>query len=484
MKKVLCLLLCCMMLAGCFAGCKNDGSKNSKKPSNTGTEDSVLPDKDWNAKELKVFINQNELVGNIIQNDDTTDTVGYEVFSRNSYLEEKYNFDILCTEMTNAECPAQRVRRDAAAGESSFDLILDSVTDMKGALAEFLFADLTELDYIDWDAKGWLKEANDSLDILGYRYICTGDANLYEKSGAVLMYYNRKMMYDLTDENEDIRQIALNGKWTMEKMCELINRASIVDSGGNILVYGLTQPTDEAFYNYLATGYGMQIITKDPDGNLSFAFDDPGTVDRTLSAIDDVLEFYCNKTTTFNQRFPTATPKAESYFLEGRSLFQPDQLCTLKTWKGSNIDYGFLPLPKANEEVEKYGSAYYTEATQFFAIPRFAADPDFSAFALQALMENSGNLTHVYIEEQCKIRGSSDSVDYDLITLALSNFVYDLGNIFNWGAIKTWIFVDRYNPNEALQSIPATGENNFVTNWAEKKTLAHSELNDFLRHFQ
>ena len=106
------------------------------------------------------------------------------------------------------------------------------------------------------------------------------------------------------------------------------------------------------------------------------------------------------------------------------------------------MEYGVLPLPKADESTEQYGSAYYPGDTQFFVIPFYAKDTSFSAFVLQALMENSSNLTHIYVEEQCKIRGSYDSVDYDLITLALSNFVYDLGSIFNWGAIHTWIFVD------------------------------------------
>ena len=488
MKKIVCLLLVCFTLITCFAGCgKKSGNEKKNNNSKNGVENSVLPEKDWGGKELKVFINQNELVGNIIVNEDTTDLVGYEVFSRNAYIENKYNFDIFCTEMTNAECPAQKVRNDAAAGESTYDLILDSITDMKGALAEFLFADLADLDYIDWEAKGWLQEANDGLDILGYRYICTGDANLYEKSGAVLMYYNSDIMYAITEEGEDIRQIALDGNWTMEKMCDLIKRASIIDSTTNeVSVYGLANPHNEMFYCYLATGYGMQIIQKDLDGNLFFSFDDPGVLQQTLISIDEVLKFFCDNSTTYNQKFKVVPKekKAETLFLANRVLFQPDQLCSMKTWKGANINYGFLPLPKANEDIDKYHAAYYGEDTQFFAIPAFAKDLSFSAFALQAMMENSGGLTHAYVEEQCKIRGSADDVDYQLISLALDNFLYDLGAIFDWGAIKTWIFVDRYDANADLQSIPSSGVNNLVTNWESKKGLAHSELYAFLNHFQ
>ena len=353
---------------------------------------------------------------------------------------------------------------------------------MKDALAQFLYADLAELEYIDWDAEGWLTEANDSLDIMGYRFLCTGDANLYEKSGAVLMYYNRQIMTSITEE--DIRDVALSGNWTMEKMYELMQLAAREDpTTGGITVYGLVHSNNEAFYNYLATGYGMNIITKDQDGNLSFSFDNSSTMENTISAIDDVLKFYCDETTTYSQRSFYSDLKAESLFLQNRSLFMPYLLCEMKTWRDSDIEYGVLPLPKANATAEKYGSAYYTGDTQFFVIPFYAKDKDFSSFALQALMENSGTLTHVYIEEQCKIRGSYESKDYDLITLALSNFVYDLGAVFNWGAIKTWIFVDRYDDNQAIQSLPVGGVNNFATSWAEKKDLAYYELNEFLMHF-
>lgn len=484
MKRIISLMLVFLFLMGCVS------CKKKEEPSTPTLEvtyestdqGSVLPDKNWENRDLKVFINQNELVGNIIENSNLADAVGYEVYSRNMYLSEKYNFNILCTEMSTAECPAQKVVNEAAMGESSYDLILDSVTDMKGALAQFVFADLAGMNYIDWNANGWLREANDSLDIYGYRYVCTGDANLYEKSGAVLMYYNRPLLAQIT--TEDIRQLALEGNWTMEKMAELIKLGAVSNSEtGEVSVYGITHPTNEAFYNYLLTGYGMEIITKDQEGNLSYAFDDGGTMERTLAAIDEVLSFYCDEETTYTQRYKQTTPKAETFFLQNRSLFQPNMLCMMKTWREAGIDYGFLPLPKANTSVEKYGSAYYTEDTQFFAIPFYAEDHDFSAFALQALMENSGNLIHVYVENQCKIRGSYDQEDYDLITLALSNFIYDLGNVFNWGAIKTWIFVDRYDNNQELQSIPVAGVNNLVRNWESKKDLAYKEMNDFLMHF-
>lgn len=484
MKKIISLMLAGLMLMGCVA-CKkkDDPAQDTSTVTFEGNEqESVLPEKNWEGRDLKVFINQNELVGNIIENSDLTDAVGYEVYSRNMYLSEKYNFNILCAEMTNAECPAQKVVNEASLGESSYDLILDSVTDMKGALAQFVFADLAELDYIDWNAKGWLKDANDSLDIYGYRYVCTGDANLYEKSGAVLMYYNRPLMAQIT--TEDIRQLALDGDWTIEKMAELIKLGAVSNSEtGEVSVYGITHPTNEAFYNYLQTGYGMEIVTKDQEGNLSFAFDDGGAMERTLAAIDEILKFYCDEETTYTQRYKQTTPKAETFFLQNRSLFQPNMLCMMKTWREGGIDYGFLPLPKANSSVAKYGSAYYTEDTQFFAIPFFAVDKDFSAFALQALMENSGKLIHVYVENQCKIRGSYDSEDYELITMALDNFVYDLGSVFNWGAIKTWIFVDRYDNNQELQSIPVAGVNNLVRNWESKRDLAYKEMNDFLMHF-
>ena len=141
MKRIISLMLVFLFLMGCVS-CKKkeEPSTPTLEVTYESTEQgSVLPDKNWENRDLKVFINQNELVGNIIENSNLADAVGYEVYSRNMYLSEKYNFNILCTEMSTAECPAQKVVNEAAMGESSYDLILDSVTDMKGALAQFVF---------------------------------------------------------------------------------------------------------------------------------------------------------------------------------------------------------------------------------------------------------------------------------------------------------------------------------------------------------
>ena len=117
------------------------------------------------------------------------------------------------------------------------------------------------------------------------------------------------------------------------------------------------------------------------------------------------------------------------------------------------------------------------------AVPYFAADLEFSGFALQALSENSGGLTETYVEEQCKLKGSYDSTDYQLMTYALVDVFYDLGAVYNWGAIKTWIFSDRYADDSGIQSIPISGVNNFATLWAADRTLAHLELEEFLKTF-
>lgn len=482
MKKILSLILACLMLSLSLVGCQTTLNEDEESDGTVALDeqDSVLPDMDWGGKEMKIMACVNGLVGNIFEASDYTNQVEAEVYARNDYLEKTYNFTISCQGAVYGQWPSDVVRTEATAGESSYDIIMDAVRSMKGALSQFLYADLTELDYIDWNAKGWLKDANDSLDVMGYRFLCTGDANLYEKSGAVMMYYNRNMMESI--QEEDIRQLALNGKWTMEEMYGLMKKAAQEDSAtGEMMVYGLVHSEHEAFYNYLTTGYGMKIVTENADGALSFSFDDPTAMEHAINAVNNVLKFY-SAHETYNQANYYATPKALDIFTQESSLFMPYLLCEMKTFRNAGLDYGVLPLPKS-DETDEYRSAYLTGDTQLFAIPCFAADTNFSAFVLQAMMENSEEIIHIYIEEQCKLRGSYDEVDYDLISLALSNFVYDLGGIFDWGAIKTWIFIDRYDGNQAIQSIPVSGTNNLATSWAEKRNLAYKELNDFLTHF-
>lgn len=485
MKKILAIMLCLVMCAGVLVGCSKEESTDTgvgTSGADTTVKESVLPEMDWGGKELVIGeTNEFGLVSAVVTEDMTT-TIGNAIYWRNARLKDKYNIEV---KMLAEEDPATSVIRDAMSGESEIHILLDEVTGVKGALAQGVFADLTTVKYIDLNSAGWNSQANKDLSIRGYQYVATGDLNLHEKMGSHVLFCNLDMINNVS--GEDIRQIVLDGNWTIEKMKTLVTNATVIDvTTGETSVYGLTNHYNYAFYNFLSAAYGVTICEKDDTDTPYFSFDDASMYEHTINAIDDLLKMYANSSTTYTARYGSTTPSAVELFQNKRSMFLSNTieqgLSALKS--GTSFAYSVIPYPKYDADgVAEYISSKLYNMSTLIAIPYYASDLDFAGFGLQALNELSGDVTYAYIEEQCKLKGSTDETDYKLMELALVDVTYDLGVVYNWGAIHIWIFTDRYDDASGTFSIPIGGVNNFATLWAADKILAHAELEEFLTNF-
>ena len=484
MKKFLALALCFVMCLGILSGCaaKEEAKETSAQTYSELEQGSVLPDMDWGGKVLTVGETNEFGLVSAVTTEDITTIIGNSVYLRNAQIKDKYNIEV---QMYAEENPSVSVTRDAMSGECNYDILVDTVPGIKDALAQGVFIDLTTVNYIDLDSKGWNAEANKDLTVRGYQYVATGDFNLHEKMGSHVLFCNLNMLKTIS--NEDLRQTVLDGNWTIEKMKKLVTDATVTDgSTGETSVYGLTNHYNYAFYNFLSAAYGVTICEKDSTDTPYFSFDEASLYESTINAIDDLLKMYASKNTTYTARYGSSTPSAVELFQGSKALFMTNTieqgLSALKT--SASFSYSVLPYPKYEADgIAEYVSSKLYNMSTLLAIPYYAPDKDFSGFALQALNELSGNVTHAYIEEQCKLKGSEDEVDYQLMELALVDVKYDLGVIYNWGAIHVWIFTDRYSDSSGVQSIAVSGVNNFATLWAADNKLAHSELEKFLTNF-
>ena len=487
MKRMVSFSLALLMFLFVFAGCQS-GKKPGPTPVDPQSEtDSVLPEKTWEGRELKAIEKDTSVVESAIDADDVSTKISSEVYARNAAIEAKYNFTITTNRYSAERSPSESiVWNEAAAGESTYDIVVDASSYMKGCLSDFVFADLRALPYIKWTAPGWDQSSNDNLTVCGYQFVCTGDLNLREKAGASVIFCNRTMLEQYT--TEDLRQTVLDHEWTMEKMKELSALVATKDSGtGEVTRYGLVNSSNNVFLNFMKSTYGMDICTKDENDVPSFTFDNSAYYEKTIGWIDDLLLLYSNPDYTYTQRYSGTKPNAmEDLFKNGKALFYGGELGdVLDFQENCSFTYTTFPYPIYNAETQhEYHAAYNYSTSTLIAIPTLAKDTAFAAFALQAMNERSSKLVQYFVEEKCKIRGSVDQTDYDLMTLAVSNGAYDLGTIINWGAVKTWIFMDRYADASGIQSIAVSGQNTFASLWAADKELAHEELNEYLKVFE
>ena len=486
MKKALILFLGVLLFLLSFAGC--GGSKQGNNQTvQIGNSESALPEMKWEGRELKVIERNSDIVESVIASEDTSTPIGYEVYARNAEITARYDFDITTKRVsasTISERVSEQVRTQANAGECSYDLVVDSPSYMKGALFDFIFADLNSVKYLDLSFSGWDQKANSELSVCGYQFVCTGDLNLLEKSGSSVIFCNRDMLESLTDE--DVRQTVLDHEWTIEKMTELMELANRIDySTANVEVYGLVNQGNSVFVNFMTSSCGMTIASKNDLDIPSLSFDDAAYFQLTDGWVDRILSFYANQELTYNQRYSGTKPNAmDDLFKQNRALFYGGVLGNvIDLQQNATFTYSTFPYPinDLERQTEYYAARNYADSG-LMAIPCFASDPDFSAFALQAMNERSGKLMHHFVEEKCKIRGSVDQIDYQLMTLAIANSTYDIGVVYDWGGLKTWIFIDRYDDNTGY-SIPLSGSNDFAILWQRYKDLAHKELQELIDSF-
>ena len=484
-KSIISLILAILMLGCVLVGCAGNGEEeNTDTKTSVGTVEQddggrQLPDLIWN-REYKVLghsLSAETQYSTIsIYAEAPTDAISTDVYNRNLILEEKYGITVL---MDEASTPSSTLNIEYFSGESSYELVFLQMSEIKammqaGCAAANLY-DAESFPYLYFEKGCWNSYVNETLSINNKLYMTTGYINIQEKMNTALIYYNREMLNDI---NASIDPVALvrSGDWTLEAMGVLRKEGTVVDGAtGEISTYGLSCSNNRNFYHYVAA-CGVDIIGKDANDTPQFVIHN----ERTLDVIDEVLAMtHASDGGTFFAVKSGLIEQSKELFMNEQALMYNGELKFVDNLKSSvSFDYGFLPYPKYDSTQENYYSNIHTHFSALFAIPAMVSDREFASFGLQAINENSKTLNDNYIEINCRMKGSVDLDAYEMLGIATASPIYDLGVVFGWGAIHTWIFVD-YGQ---FPSLSVGGINNFETQYAAYEGQAIIELNRFLEY--
>lgn len=484
-KSLICLFLVIVMLSASLVGCADskDTEETTNAVGNVETTDKgrQLPELMWD-REFRVLGN---LYGSTqqyatisIYAEAPEDPISSDVYTRNLLLEEQYGIKV---RFTGEDAPANTLNIEYFSGESSYELVFMQLSEVKSLMAAGCSAanlyDEEMFPYLYFEKDCWNSYVNDTLSINNKLYMTTGYVNLQEKMNTALIYYNREMLKSI---NSSIDPVALvkSGDWTLEAMGKMRVDGTVTDGGtGEIDTYGLSCSNNRNFYHYVAA-CEVDIIGKDANDTPSFVINNQ----RTLDVIDACLAMtHASDGGTFFATHSSLIEQSKKLFLDGKALMFNGELSFIDTLKSDGgIDYGFLPYPKYNSDQEMYYSNIHTHFSALFVIPAMAADKEFASFGLQAINEGSEQMNYNYMEIACRMKGSIDVEAYEMLEIAVANPIYDLGVVFGWGAIHTWIFVD-YGK---FPSLSVGGVNNFTTQYAAYEGQAQIELNRFLDYIK
>ncbi len=479
MKKILSLftaLIVLLSVVSCGNATDNiaDDTTHSTVADDTSTTESATTTEDLNALPdyiptdtydghefivLMTNLNPNTAIVRDFKWTDGGTVLDDALYARNTQATEA--LDIIITGIENYGSPntgISDVRKSNTAGDSNYDMCIISTYDC-GSLA--LSGDLRNLNdygYLDLSQAWWDQNMNRDLPVNGNLYFTTGDISLVATCAMYNMVFNKEMFREKNWEMpyELVRQ----GMWTFDKMKEYILQVS-EDLDGNEIMNAKDR-------------YGLVYINSGIVGALGASGERMGRVDETgkvvlglgtekaQEAIVSYLELISDKNHTFNGQ--TSGVNSFDLFIEGHCLFRWSEHIAFPHFRDTELDYGILPLPKLDENQNRYYTPFGGWDAAFVCVPtstendeRTSAIMEYPAFTSKQIV------TPAYYERTLTGRYVRDTDSYDMITIEMENRGFDLGYIYNIGGIK-----------DMVANLPASGNTAFASKWESYRIAAEA----------
>lgn len=493
-KKILVLLLCLVMLAS-VAACSPAGT-TSEQPSADGSVDAESSEVSDDGNPVFPFAEKNydttikilcvaterHTYGELqfVPDDESSfGQISSAVAERNNTIYEKYGISFEVTATTYPHEELDLAMKSASGSDVPFHLVSNTVNYMLPAATQNYFLPLNDLLYLD--NEWWDQNAIDTLSVTDNTYFVAGDCMLTDDEYCYCILYSKDMyaenpafeaqfgsLYDLVDDN----------KWTYDAMYTMAKAVTQPDENGKLgninCTYGLL--SDGYSTEMIVLGSGSTTVRKVSKGTFDISIGE----ERAVTAFGKVFEM-CTDTgaTILVDKVPESWDGIAEMFISGRGLFYTAVVQTISNIKSKTtekkVNFGVLPMPKYDEAQENYYSGVNVYQTEVMAIPSFNNDPatlEATACALEALgyysrYSSGESVSHAYYETTLKSQAMPDEEDERMLDMVVSNRLYDIGTIYNWGdIIQVWA------------SIIRSGNNTLASQLDSVKTKAETAMQD------
>jgi len=445
--KLTSLLLAMLMLATACGGgettpaADNAGTTAPSADAETPAEETVpeetepeyepLPSKDMNGFDL-CFYNYDESwlswVINILDTEETTgDVLNDAVWDRNNRMEETYNCVI--SQMLDRN-PADQLAALVQAGDTSADVVMIYDEQIVNHYAAGRLLTWDVLPHVNFEHPWWSWNATQTFNAAGKVYAATGDFSLAQSTRSFILMFNKDMYADLSLE-DDLYQLVLDGKWTMDKLITLAETA-VLDLNGD----GVMNPLDDRFgtagaiklwFGSLVTGAGIKYVDLDEEGNAVFAI--PGN-EYAATVMSDILAKH-NGNYIFTQvadGVHSGSNESQVMFKNNQTLFHGSSMKGISGYRDMDSDIGILPFPKYTEDQDAYYAL--TSGGTMATIPTtLPADSyDNVGLILEAMSRDSReSVIPVYKETLLKSRYARDEGSAAMLDIIFASAMYDIG---------------------------------------------------------
>ena len=352
----------------------------------------------------------------------------------------------------------------AAGDKEEFDVILNRLDyeinyAISGNLLNFYNIQSMELTNRWWD-----KQIVDAFTMYGDKlYTLSGDINYYDDYAVEIMLFNKQICTDLNygypyDKVKD-------GTWTVDYMFEMAQAASfdfnadgVFTPGSDLLGIG-ENPDCILHFIY---NYGLRMSDVNDEGTPEINFPDDYST--------DVVEQLCNYFS--NSDVASAGYGNDVSFRNNLLLFYGEMLGSISSFKTMEQDFGILPMPKGNAEIEGYKAYVSNGWTTSYAIPSVFNDAETydKGIILECLSAASKDfVTPALYDQLLESRYIRDPESAEMLTYILDSKVYDLAGDLAWATSVRGVY----------QGVLTNGGASFATAFDAIKKASQKQLEKF-----
>jgi len=379
---------------------------------------------DFGGREFVFLCGESENGSEIFREEYNGEIVNDAIYSRNIHVSDEFNTFI--TEVTVPD--VQKMAWNAIlAADNFYDALNAPITVCAYIAQRGGLYDLCDLEHIDLSQPWWYGGINDTLAVGGRRFIASGAMNISALDSASAVLYNRHVLGRFKLEDNYYQKV-LDGQWTFEAFLNLMldtmydyNGDAVMSLGsGDIVGIAAKSPID-AVLNFAA---GVRTVELDGEsGMLKVSKAD----EAALSAVSPLsaLIKYCPVITDEN---------AFDYFVRGEAAAYVTALSDVYALRGTEANFGILPLPKASASQESYETYVNAVTAKAVGVPVMQNDLEFAGIILEAMNKESFErvLPSCY-DRALTGKFTRDTESAMMLDIITSGMTVDLGQVLGLG---------------------------------------------------
>lgn len=449
-KRTLALVLAGMMAVSVLVACGDSDTKTDAPTTTAPTaaettvpvetadpnydangflRDSVPDDLDFGDTDFQ-FLAWKQTTKEYFVEEPTGEVIDNAIYNRNMAVEERLGVKLHFREIpgnndgSSFKDFCQTVMTSVNANAQAYDAIACYLRSAGILTLNSMLLDLMEIKHLDFEKPWWSDSLVELNSINNHLYFMSGDIATSLIYMMQFMIWNNELGTNLGLENP--QKLAIEGKWTQDKMIELatgvyadLNGDGKKSADDQYGLFSYTHPKLDIFY----MGAGLHYVEPDSEGKLAISPD--CLSEKAMNIIDKLNTLY-----TSNDGYFIKTVNTNDLIAARCLMYNTNGEYLQLYFRQGDMSYSILPAPKYDESQEDYMTTMsFTHS--MYCIPLDARDPDMTGAVLECMAsEGYRKVTPALFETAFKYQYSNNQYDADIFEIIREGIVFDIGRPF------------------------------------------------------